>query len=166
MYALSFYCKHWTRLGMHDSGKHSSLLPKFVNYGCKKCYNFVPLSHSYKTFYDRNLQMSTISQSVCPWHAFSTLSNVCGYGQEPTLKLRCFNRVGTDLTRKRWTWLERLASEKHSSLSRSFVNYSSKNFKSVDQGVDRISLFCNKFTLSLSLCKLSPIKIVTLFLLL
>jgi len=39
---------------------------------------------SYKTFHSCNLQIFEIS--VCPWQAFPAKSNVCRWGQEPTLK--------------------------------------------------------------------------------
>ncbi len=34
----------------------------------------------YKTFYGRNFRISTISQSVCSWHAYPAYSNVCKKG--------------------------------------------------------------------------------------
>ncbi len=40
----------------------------------------------------------------------------------------CFPRVGSDLTRKHYTRLERLVGDKHSSLLRKFVNYDRKKF--------------------------------------
>jgi hypothetical protein len=40
----------------------------------------------YKTFYDRNLRAFLISSCVCPWQAFTALSNICGWGPEPTLE--------------------------------------------------------------------------------
>ncbi len=40
----------------------------------------------YKTFYVRNLQMSVISQRVCPWQALRSQSNVCELVLEPTLE--------------------------------------------------------------------------------
>ncbi len=40
-YAPGFTRKH-TRLEMFARDKHSSLLRKFVNYGCKKSYNIGP----------------------------------------------------------------------------------------------------------------------------
>ncbi len=49
---------------------------------------------NHKTFYDRNLSMFEVSQSVCPLQAFPAQSYVCGKGQEPilqwgTLKVLC-----------------------------------------------------------------------------
>jgi len=40
----------------------------------------------YATFYDHNLQSFVISQSVWLWQAFPARSNVCGWGQKPTLE--------------------------------------------------------------------------------
>ncbi len=74
-----------------DRNKHSSLVRKFVNYGHKKFYYTGTGGQSYKTFYGRNLQIYTLSQSVC----------------QPKM--------------------EKLAKDKHSSLVRKFVNYGHKN---------------------------------------
>jgi hypothetical protein len=41
---------------------------------------------------------------------------------------RCFTQVGSSLTRKHYTRLERLAKEKYSSLLRESVNYDRKKF--------------------------------------
>ena len=73
----------------------------------------------YKTFYSHKLLLFIISESVCPWKAFPAQSYVCRSGQEPTLKwsiLRCFILVGSGLTRKYQTGMERLARDKRSSL--------------------------------------------------
>jgi len=43
---------------------------------------------------------------------------------------RCFTWIGSGHTCKHWTWLERLARDKHSSLLRKYVNYGSKKFYS------------------------------------
>jgi hypothetical protein len=63
------------------SGKHSSLLCHIT-----KGFNKSEWSQSYKTFYARNLRMYVKSWRICSWQAFPPLSNVCGYGQEPTLE--------------------------------------------------------------------------------
>ncbi len=62
------------RLGID---KRSSLLQKSVIYGRKKFYNIEPRAQCYKTFYDRNLRIFVISQSVCQRQAFPAQSNVC-----------------------------------------------------------------------------------------
>ncbi len=40
----------------------------------------------------------------------------------------CFTQVGSSLTSKHKTWLEKLASDKHSSLLQKSVNYGQKTF--------------------------------------
>ncbi len=40
----------------------------------------------YKTFYCSNSRIFVISWSVCLWLVFPAKSNVCGWGQEPTLE--------------------------------------------------------------------------------
>ncbi len=75
--------------------------------------------------------MFVISYTVCPWQVFQVWSNVCGWGQEPTLEWntwRFFTRVGSDLTRKHLTRLEMLTTDKLSSLLQTFLNYERKNF--------------------------------------
>jgi hypothetical protein len=41
---------------------------------------------------------------------------------------RCFTQIGSGLTRKYYTRLERLAMDKHTSLLRNSVNYDRENF--------------------------------------
>ncbi len=65
-------------------------------------------NRGHKTFHGRNLQIFAISYCVCPWQA---LSNVCGQGPSGAPE-RCFNSVGSGLTRKHQTRLERLARDK------------------------------------------------------
>jgi hypothetical protein len=47
---------------------------------------------------------------------------------------RCFTWVGSGLTRKYWTRLERLAKDKHSSLLQKSINYGCKKFNSTGPG--------------------------------
>ncbi len=76
------------------------------------------------TFYDGKLRIFVISQSVCPWQAFPAQSNVCCQGQPE----RCFTWVGSGLTHKHQTRLEKLGKDKRSSLLRKFVTYGRKKF--------------------------------------
>jgi len=50
---------------------------------------------------------------------------------------RCFTQVGYGLTHKRWTRLERLARDKHSSLLQKYVNYGHKKFYNTGPGMFR-----------------------------
>ncbi len=55
----------------------------------------------YKTFYNCNLPMFVISQSVCPWQAFLAYSIVCGKVRSLPLggtPARCFIQEGSSLT--------------------------------------------------------------------
>jgi hypothetical protein len=40
----------WATVEIHAREKHSSLLQKFVNYGCKKLYNILTRGQCYITF--------------------------------------------------------------------------------------------------------------------
>ncbi len=104
--------KHQTRQLSLAREKHSSLLRILINYSCKK------FGLHYKTFYDRNLCIFIISQSVCPWQAYpSDAPFRCStLGQAP------------GLTHKHQTRLESLDRDKHSSLLLTFVNYGCKKF--------------------------------------
>ncbi len=53
----------------------------------------------------------------------------------------CFIHLGSSLTFKHQTRLERLAMDKHSSLLRKSVNYGQKSFTTLGPGVDVIKLF-------------------------
>ncbi len=105
-------------------------------------YNIEPWAQCYKTFYVRNLRMFVISQSACNQQAFPAQSIVCGQGQELTLECslsgaseRFFNRVGSCITNKRQTRLEKLAREKHSSLLRKFETCGRKKFITLSPGL-------------------------------
>ncbi len=99
----------------------------------KKFYNIDSRGLYYKTFYARNLHILVISKSVYPWQAFPALSDVCGEARslpQSVAHERCFTRVGSALTCKHQTRLERLARDKHFSLLRESVNYDRKKFYS------------------------------------
>jgi hypothetical protein len=77
--------------------------------------------------------MFLISYSVCPWQAFqNSLMLVEKHRSLPLSGAheRCFTRVGSSLTQKHKTRLERPAIYKHSSLLGTFVNYVYKMFYS------------------------------------
>jgi hypothetical protein len=57
---------------------------------------------------------------------------------------RCFTRIGSDLTRKH-LWLERLATDKHSSLLRKSVNYGHNKFYDADPWVISVTLYNVKY---------------------
>ncbi len=75
-----------------------------VNYGRNKFYYTGPRGQRYATFYGRKLQIFVIGQSDCPRIGVHSRATWLGSG----------------LTRKHWTGLERLAKDKHSSLLRKF----------------------------------------------
>ncbi len=56
----------------------------------------------------------------------------------------CFTQVGSGLTHKKCTRLERLAREKHSSLLQKSVNYGCKSFIAQASGGDLIRKFRRK----------------------
>ncbi len=77
----------------------------------------------------------TWARCVSPWWAFQNWSNHCEWGQDCLPKSvsseRDFTRVGSGLTNKHLTKLEKLAWDKHSSLLRQFVNYDCKKFYNI-----------------------------------
>ncbi len=94
-------------------------------------YHDIHHGPSYKTFYICKLQLFIISQSVCPWQAFPAQSNVSGQVQEPTLErstCKVLHFLGSCLTCKHQTRLEKLARKKHSSLFLRVVTYGSKKY--------------------------------------
>ncbi len=57
--------KSQTRLERAARDKNSSLLRTFINYSCKKFYDYGPRGQFNKTFFVRDLQIFVLSQSVC-----------------------------------------------------------------------------------------------------
>ncbi len=80
-----------------------------------------------KTYYGSNVQISVISQSVCPWQAFPAQCSVCGQGRSLPYGRSTLGQVPR-LTHKQQTRLKRLAISKHSSLLRKSVNYDCNKF--------------------------------------
>ncbi len=77
-------------------------------------------------------------------------SNLIFVGEAKSLPLRgapkrCFTWIGYGLTHKRWTRLERLARDKHSSLSQKNVNCGHKKFYNTGPGMFR-NFYLVKFT--------------------
>ncbi len=68
--------KYQTRLKKLAMDKLSSLLRKWVNYGCEKFYTIGPWGQFYINFFVRNLRIFGKSQSVYPWQAFQAQSNI------------------------------------------------------------------------------------------
>ncbi len=97
-----FYCY----AEYHTAQCHATLLRTT----CGQCY---------KTFYGRKLRLFIISQSVCHWQAFqpNLMFAVKAGAYLSKAPFRC-STLGQDpgLTHKHQTRLERLASDKHSSL--------------------------------------------------
>ncbi len=118
-----------TRLEKLARDKHSVLLQKFVTYCYKKLYWIGPWGQCYKTLHIRNLRFFVISQSACPWQDFLT-DQARSLTQSGTPE-RCFTWVGSSLTHKHQTMLEKLARDKHSSLLRKFVKLRTKNFYNI-----------------------------------
>ncbi len=80
----------------------------------------------HKTYYGRKLRHFIISLSICHWQPFPVHSNVCGQVQEPSKRgapARCFTWVGSCLTCKHKTRLEKLARNKRSSLFWKVITY-------------------------------------------
>ncbi len=100
----------------------------FVNYypGSGRFCNNWSRSLYYKTYYNHNLQIFIISQSVFPWQASPAQSN------------------GSSLTRKHYTRLERLARDKHTSLLRKSVNQSRNKFYSTGPRLSTFLIFLNQ----------------------
>ncbi len=69
-------------------------------------------------------------QSGCPWQAFPAKSIVCGQVQEPRVEHLKGSSIGVGscITNKQQTKLERLPRDKHSSLLRKFQNFGRKSF--------------------------------------
>jgi hypothetical protein len=72
------------------------------------------------------IRVCLLKASIGHMQAFRAKSNVCG------AQLRFFTWVGSGLTLKSLTWLERLARDKHSSLLQAFLNYGHKKFSNID----------------------------------
>ncbi len=92
----------------------------------------VLLAQCYIIVYNRNLLIFVISQSVGLGRPIQPSLMFVGKAKSLTQSRapkRCQSRVGSSLTPKHLTWLERPASDKHSSLLQTFVNYDRKNLK-------------------------------------
>jgi len=73
--------------------------------------------------------MFLIIYSLCPLPCKSFQANLMFVSKARSgVPERCFTRVGSNLTHKHYTKLEKSARDKHSSLSQTFVNYSCKKF--------------------------------------
>ncbi len=122
-----------------------------------------PGSNVLKLFYVHNLRMFVISQSVCPWKAFTAC--VLIVGKAGTYLSEALSRCSTleqapGLTHNHQTRLERLARNKQSHLLRKFVNCGQKSFLYVPEGMCRNKVYQQEkmFTLiflpnSLILCQ-------------
>ncbi len=98
--------KHQTRLERLARDKHSSLIRKSVNYGCKKFYGTGPWPFQSSLMFASKAK--SLPQSVAPE--------------------KCFALVGSDFTLKLQTRLKRLARDRHFSLQQTFINYDCKKF--------------------------------------
>ncbi len=108
---------------------------------------------SYKTFYVRNLSMLVKSLSVfVPGRPFQhSKIFVAKFMSLPDngAPKRYFTWVGSELTQKHWTRLERLARHKHSSLLPIFVYYIHYKFCNIELRSQIYSLLnCNSHLIS------------------
>ncbi len=107
-----------------------------INYCCQEIEWRFPFIGGlyYNTFYGRNLQIFVVFVHGKPFQpSLMFVGEVRSLPQRGSLE-RCFTRVGSSLTHKRQTRLERFARNKHSSLLQKSVNNSCKMFYSTGPG--------------------------------
>ncbi len=88
------------------------------------------------------LMRGQISQTVCPWKTFPDQSKVGKVRRLPRVGAteRCFTQVGSGLTRKHKTRLERPAKEKHSCSFGPFISYKEIEFLKLAPGACTINI--------------------------